>query len=156
MSAPLIESLRLWSDVQSLLSRASELEVAFKAPLARKMLLAAYGLFRWHKQRCSGVRVLGLAGLGWLGLGAAAGAGGLGPGGACSEIVDEPDGLDGAELGYEGSDGEGAVLDQDTETEMPGEGDQDDLQDPDSDAEGGADLHAHQIGHLGLVMGFGF
>ena len=60
MSSYLLESIRQWSDVQSLLSRTSEADVSFRHPLAKKMLSAALSLYKWHRMRNSGVRALGL------------------------------------------------------------------------------------------------
>ena len=47
MPEPLLQSLITWADIQSLLQRSSELEVTFKAQLARQMHAAAISLYRF-------------------------------------------------------------------------------------------------------------
>lgn len=117
MSASLLESIRQWSDVQNLISRTTELDVSFRHPLAKKMLAAALALYKWHRQRNNSVKALGLD----TAVGSLATAG-------CEDDVAER--LE----GEEGSDVEG-LMDQDTETELPAEGDVDDAQDDEDDSD---------------------
>lgn len=51
MSEGLIDLLCSWSDIQSLISRTTEMEVSFKSKLARSMLSAANQLYKWHCMR---------------------------------------------------------------------------------------------------------
>lgn len=60
MPPALLDSLCSWADVQSLLSRSNASEVIFKWPIARRMLAVAVELFKWHKQRISATKWLGL------------------------------------------------------------------------------------------------
>lgn len=117
MSPALLESIRQWSDVQSLLSRSTESDVSFRHPLAKKMLAAALALYKWHRQRHNSVKALGLDAT----TASSASAG-------CEDDVAER--LE----GEEGSDVEG-LMDQDTETELPAEGDVDDAQDDEDDSD---------------------
>lgn len=117
MSSNLLESIRQWSDVQSLLSRTTEADVSFRHPLAKKMLAAALSLFKWHRIRNSGVKALGLDAIS----------------NSCATVGCEDDVAERLE-GEEGSDVEG-LMDQDTETELPAEGDADDAQDDEDDSD---------------------
>lgn len=56
----LLESIQYWSDVQSLLTRATEQDMSFKYPMAKKMLSATVMLYRWYKHRTTASRWLGL------------------------------------------------------------------------------------------------
>ena len=109
--------MKQWSDVQSLLARVTESEVTFRHPLAKKMLAAALAMYKWHRMRHNGVKALGLD--------TATGSS------ACQGCGD-----DAAERleGEDGSDVEG-LMDQDTETELPAEGDADDAQDDEDDSD---------------------
>ena len=91
--------------------------MTFRHPLAKKMLAAALVLYKWHRTRNSGVKALGLDGT--SGYPSSAG---------CEDDVAER--LE----GEEGSDVEG-LMDQDTETELPAEGDADDAQDDEDDSD---------------------
>ena len=117
MSPSLIESIKEWSDVQSLLSRTNEMDVSFKHSFAKRMLTAAISLFKWYRMRHSGTKALGLDSNSSSSLC-------LG----CEDDVAER--LD----GEEGSDVEN-LMDQDTETELPAEGDADDAQDDEDDSD---------------------
>ena len=137
MSAKLLEALMLWSDVQSLASRSSDREVVFRGALARRMLDVATLLFRWLRHMSSSGKVLGIGASGFMSDRKHGGAGG----GLGNDGGTDGDMLDGGEGGCGedgGSEADGVMdQDQDTETEMPVEGDVDDAQEQDSDNEDG-------------------
>jgi hypothetical protein len=60
VTQPLLDLMRHWSDVQSLVYRTGEADVTFRSPIARKMLNAASALYKWHRYRCSSTKALGL------------------------------------------------------------------------------------------------
>ena len=59
MPASVIETIYQWSDVQSLLLRAGNSEVAFQYAFARKMFTATIALYRWFRHHCCARKVLG-------------------------------------------------------------------------------------------------
>eukprot|EP00607_Mallomonas_marina_P007855 CAMPEP_0182420398 /NCGR_PEP_ID=MMETSP1167-20130531/5168_1 /TAXON_ID=2988 /ORGANISM="Mallomonas Sp, Strain CCMP3275" /LENGTH=639 /DNA_ID=CAMNT_0024596285 /DNA_START=114 /DNA_END=2033 /DNA_ORIENTATION=- len=141
----LVEMLMQWADVQSLATRTTELEVGFKTMLARKMLAVGLLLFRWQRHMSSSSKALGLTPLA-MERNRTNNADGSG--------VGEIDGLENGDACGEdaGSDGEGLMdQDQDTETEMPAEGDADEIVEPDSDTEDDQVTHQGHHGH-GLQM----
>lgn len=118
MPPALISSLCLWADTQSLISRTSEAEVAFKAPFARKLLQLATQLIKWHRHRCQSVKALAL------------------PVEADMDADDENDGQGITETGGEdNSDGGDNVMDEDTDGDVAAEEDIDELGGDDSDLE---------------------
>lgn len=117
MSPSLLESMKEFSHAQGLLSHTSELDVTFKHPFAKRMLAAAISLFKWYRMRHNGTKALGLDAT-------SSSSSSLG----CEDDVAER--LD----GEEGSDVEN-LMDQDTETELPAEGDADDAQDDEDDSD---------------------
>lgn len=125
MSPALLEIIREWSDVQSILYRTAEGDVSYRHPFAKKMYVAVKALYDWHSQRHSSVRALGLDTLS-----------------SSSSGSTRRGDIYGRFEGEEFSDVEG-VMDQDTETELPAEGDADDAQDDedDSDVEEGGGNH---------------
>lgn len=142
MPAGLVEMLTQWSDVQSLAMRTTEVEVGFKAILARKMLAVALLLFRWQKQMSSASKALGLTSL--VADRSRIGADGAGVGGCEIDGVENVDGC-GEDVG---SDADGLMdQDQDTETEMPAEGDADEAAEQDSDLEDDNHNHNHNHGN---------
>ena len=60
MSPGLLNDLCEWSDVQNLIRRSTDADVAFKPAMAKHMLGVAIGLFRWFRTRQSAVRQLNL------------------------------------------------------------------------------------------------
>jgi hypothetical protein len=60
MSEELIESLIEWSDIQSLLSRCSDFDIIYKPTLAKRMLIVAKTLYKWHLKRFSSLKQLNL------------------------------------------------------------------------------------------------
>lgn len=60
MNEQLIESLIQWSDIQSLLSRCSDVDIIYKPALAKRMLIVANTLYKWHLGRCSSLKQLNL------------------------------------------------------------------------------------------------
>lgn len=81
------------------------------------MLAAALAMYKWHRLRHNGVKALGLD----VATGSSASQG-------CGD--DAAERLE----GEDGSDVEG-LMDQDTETELPAEGDADDAQDDEDDSD---------------------
>lgn len=143
MPKSLLDSLCMWSDVQSLLLRSTDQEITFKHLLARKMLVVAVALFKWFKVRCSFPKTAKLAPRPFslpsdgmpsasadesegLGGGGDAG-GGVGVGVGAGALQREP-----MEVG-DVSDGEDEMLDQDTETEQQEGGGGDNNDDSDDD-----------------------
>lgn len=49
----LVQQLGLWADLQSLLSRTSEIDLCIKASLVRKLYSVAISLFKWYRCRAS-------------------------------------------------------------------------------------------------------
>lgn len=135
MPAGLLEMLITWSDVQSLASRASELEVNFKAALARKLLAIGMLLFKWQRHLNSGTKALGLLPLANAQTSGSTSTRKLGVNGDALESTDVC-------VEVEGSDEEGGMdQDQDTETEMPIEGENEDAGEADSDLEDDNAVH---------------
>lgn len=126
ISPALLEIIREWSDVQSMLNRTLEGDVSYRHPFAKRMHVAARSLYEWYSHRHNSVKALGLET-------AHSGTSGSARRGD----------IYGRFEGEEFSDIEG-VMDQDTETELPAEGDADDAQDDedDSDVEEGGGNHA--------------
>jgi hypothetical protein len=143
MPLSLLESIQYWSDIQSILTRTTEQDISFKYPLARKMLSAAVGLYRWYRQRNLAPKWLGLVPVhnaltaANLNSSMMMGGGGLSTGIGILE-ADEVDGFEVTDVGAEeGSDADLDVVpaDPDTETEFPA-GD-DNLVDSDAEEGGG-------------------
>ena len=128
MPPALIASLSLWADTQSLISRTTEAEVAFKAPFARKLLQVAGQLCRWYRHRSQSVKALALTV------------------DSC-DMVDCDDDVDNdgqvtETAGEDNSDHEN-IMDEDTDQDGPGDEEGDELGD-DSDFE--ADPHPFVAG----------
>ena len=115
MPPTLLTSLCTWADTQSLLSRTSEADVAFKAPFARKMLVVASEVAKWHRQRCSSIKALGLT----------------------QEVADYCDEGVGPEVATAGEDNHSGddVMDEDTDQDVHNDEDADDAAADDSDGE---------------------
>jgi hypothetical protein len=60
MPPSLLDALIQWSDIQAVLARCSSSEVAFKYPIARRMLSVVASLYKWHRQRINAVKWLAL------------------------------------------------------------------------------------------------
>ena len=92
--------------------------MSFRHPLAKKMLAAALSLYKWQRMRHSGAKALGLDATNNSSVCAGCGE---------DDVAERLD-------GEEGSDVEN-LMDQDTETELPAEGDADDAQDDEDDSD---------------------
>jgi len=170
---PLLQSLTQWSDTQSLVLRASEAEVTFRAPLARQMLEAAVALHRWYRHRVSTARALGLRSSSASASSSSSSAAGGAAAAAAALLLDaaDEDGMEATDAGAEeesqsdasglgDEDDDDEVMDQDTETEMmhhvaggPGEDDSDGDDGPPA-ALGHHHVHHTQHGHnYGVVLG---
>ena len=58
MSEALLDSLCLWSDLQSVISRCTDSDIAFKPTLARQVLSVAISLYKWHRHRACPIKAL--------------------------------------------------------------------------------------------------
>jgi hypothetical protein len=115
MPQSILEQLCEFSDVQSLINRSNDMEVVFKCPMAKKMLSAAVSLFRWYRSKCIGYKALELTYY-------------------LPDVIERMNIGDNFISANDASDHEDANVENDTETELPMDGEVDD-EDEDSDGE---------------------
>lgn len=58
MNQSLVDTLVQWADVQSLSTRASDMEISFKSKLAGNMLNAAISLLKWYRHKTTSIKAL--------------------------------------------------------------------------------------------------
>lgn len=128
MPIAFIEKVQEWADVQSLLYRATDADFSLKQSILKKFHVQVLDLFRWYRQRSSSVRTLTEKATA-PGVPVLAGLSFLRPHLRSVGGVGEGDGVDATDAGENGSDADlDGIMDHDTETEMPGDGEQDDGQ----------------------------
>jgi hypothetical protein len=142
MKEDLVNTLVLWSDLQSLVMRFTEAELILKPNLAHQVLTVAITLYKWSRYRACALKALASSSSssGMLG------AGGIYHSRRILSASGEGDLLEVTDAGGEDDGSETAIdQDQDTETENPVDGD-DDVQDNDDlDSDGGDDANPHVV-----------